>query len=100
MPMDKPIRKPRGPLTWLSSRTWRFWVAVAIAVPVLYVGSWPPVLRLYFIGVLPQRIIPIWQPADMLCAAAPEQLATPIRWWFDLCLIGIETEETEPEPNP
>jgi hypothetical protein len=34
--------KPRGPLTWLSARTWRFWLFAAIALPVLYVASFGP----------------------------------------------------------
>src|SRR5437762_631139 len=40
--MDEPTRKRRGPLTWLAARTWRFWVAVAAMLPVLYVGSFGP----------------------------------------------------------
>lgn len=38
-------RKRRGPVAWLSSRTWRLWVATALLLPALYVGSFGPVCR-------------------------------------------------------
>src|SRR5262245_57986333 len=38
---DRPAKR-RGPLTWLGGRSRRFWVAVALLTPVLYVLSVGP----------------------------------------------------------
>lgn len=39
--MDERPKNPRGPITWLASRSKRFWLSVA-SVPVLYVVSYGP----------------------------------------------------------
>ena len=39
---NAPSQKPRGPLTWLAARTWRFWVGLGLLL-TLYVGSFGPV---------------------------------------------------------
>src|SRR5262249_33876522 len=33
------IPKPRGPMTWLAVRTWRFWLMAVIRLRMLYVAS-------------------------------------------------------------
>ena len=48
----------RGPLLWLSTRSRRFWIVVALLLPVFYIASLGPVARLGWV-TLP-RGFPPW----------------------------------------
>src|SRR5436190_23317650 len=40
--MDERPTKRRGPITWLAGRSRRFWIGLAMLLPVLYVVSFGP----------------------------------------------------------
>jgi len=40
--MSERSRKRRGPLLWLGGRSRRFWIVMAVILPVIYVGSFGP----------------------------------------------------------
>ncbi|MFN0051344.1 MAG: hypothetical protein ACKV0T_04085 [Planctomycetales bacterium] len=40
--MDEQPKKCRGPITWLSGRSRRFWIVCGVLLPVVYVGSLGP----------------------------------------------------------
>lgn len=58
-----------GPLYWLGRRSGRFWIAVTVVLPVLYVASFP--LACWMVS---HRII---------CARLPAWMYRPILWSTD-----------------
>src|SRR5262245_27602972 len=93
--MDKQPTKRRGPMTWLASRTWRFWLATTLILPVLYVLSYGPVGRL---GVAHNE--PRW------LAAVSDPLYAPLHWsfaegpeWFTVALFRYYNWWMPPPPE-
>ena len=93
--MVEPIRKPRGPLTWLAARTWRFWVMVPIAavLPLMYVASFGPYCALHDGAYLPAAELPdgwgepldaFYSPVIWAANDAPVPVQTIVLWYISL----------------
>lgn len=55
--MDEKPTKRGGPIYWLKRRSRRFWIAVVVLLPVLYVASFGPAVWLVSGGQLNKRVV-------------------------------------------
>lgn len=55
--MDELPKQRRGPIGWLTARTWRFWAIAAILLTVLHVASVGPWFWLDTSGRLPRSLL-------------------------------------------
>lgn len=97
-------RKRRGPMMWLESRTWRFWTAVAIVAPALYIASLGP--WHYVVGrwgpdsQMVRETEWMFSPAFYAWLHSPQWLADPyqqyLEWWWQWGLADSRPDARVP----
>lgn len=113
--MDERPAKRHGPLTWLSARTWRFWVwlvVVALLTPVLYVASSGPMkavlwTRLHRPGVDVPSYAPgavwgiLYGPLDSIANQLPYDWCTKWLWvYWDIFPVFADAPPDGPPFDP
>ncbi|MFN0051487.1 MAG: hypothetical protein ACKV0T_04805 [Planctomycetales bacterium] len=99
--MNERATKRLGPVLWLASRTRRFWIAVALLLPVLYVGSFGPACwvtaRWGFVrahSLIPIRPDPppqwmvIYWPIGAFLDKSESYTSAVLKWWVVLFVDG------------
>lgn len=83
--MDEPERKRQGLLGWLRGRSRRFWIGVAIVLPLLYVTSFGPacwmVAQPIRDGMQPTAPSRVYWPLGHF-AQGESAIGLRLRWWI------------------